>query len=258
MQRSLVSIALALAVLVSAVAAHGEIVQRGSLRVSFDGQLSPRALPRDRLAPVSVLLDGSIGTADGSRPPLLRTMSVAVNRNGKLFLRGLPVCPIQALEQSSTEAALAACKSALVGHGRFGVILDFPNETFIPAVGDVRAFNGRYRGHPALLLHIYVSSPVRASFVLPFEMRKPGEGDFGTVFSAKIPPFASELGYVTDIELTIGRKYRFAGKERSFLSASCAAPVGFPGAPFKLAKATFGFANGQRVTTTLARNCKVR
>lgn len=258
MRRSILFIALVLAALLAAVAAHGEIVQRGSLRVSFDGQLSPRELPRDRPAPVSVQLDGSIGTADGSRPPQLRTISIAVNRNGRLFLQGLPICPIEALKQSSTEAALLACRGALVGHGRFGVNLDFPNATFIPAVGDVRAFNGRYRGRPALLLHIYVSSPARATFVLPFEVSRPGDGDFGTVFSARIPEIASDLGYVTDIELTIGRKYRFAGKERSFLSASCAAPVGFPGAPFKLAKATFSFANGQRVTMALARNCKVR
>jgi hypothetical protein len=258
MRRSTVPIALALAVLLTAVAASGEIVQRGTLRVSFDGKLSPRALPRDRPAPVSVLLDGSIGTADGSRPPQLRTISIAVNRNGRLFLEGLPVCPIQLLEQSSTEAALLACGGALVGHGRFGVNLDFPNATSIPAIGKVRAFNGRFRGNPALLLHIYVSSPARATFVLPFEVRRPGKGDFGTVFSARIPQIASDLGYVTDIELTIGRKYHFAGEPRSFLSASCSAPVGFPGAPFKLAKATFGFANGQRVTMALARNCKVR
>lgn len=258
MRRLVIPILLVLAALLGTVVAHGEIVQHGNLRVSFDGRLSPRALPRDRPAPVSVQLDGSIGTADGTRPPQLQKISIAVNRNGRLFLRGLPTCPIQALEQSSTEAALAACGSAKVGHGRFGVTLDFPNTALIPAVGKVLAFNGRSHGRPALLLHIYVSSPTRATLVLPFEVRRPGKGDFGTVFSATIPKIASDLGYVTDIELMIGRKYRFAGKQRSFLSASCSAPVGFPGAVFKLAKATFAFANGQQVTTALARDCKVR
>lgn len=258
MRRLVAPIALALVVLLGAVVAQGEIVQRGNLRVSFDGQLSPRALPRDRPAPVSVQLDGSIGTADGSRPPQLRTVSIAVNRNGRLFSRGLPTCPIELLQQSSTEKALAACSPALVGKGRFGVSLDFANTTAIPAVGRVHAFNGRAGGGPALLLHIYVSSPVKATLVLPFEVSRPGQGDFGTVFSARIPPIASDFGYVTDIELTIGRKYRFRGELRSFISASCSAPVGFPGAPFKLAKATFSFANGQRVTTALVRDCIVR
>jgi len=109
-----------------------------------------------------------------------------------------------------------------------------------------------------MLLHLYGSSPVRAAFVLPFEISHRRHGQYGAVFSTKIPELASDLGYVTEIEMKIGRTYNYKGERRSFLSASCAAPAGFPGGIFPLAKATFSFANGQRLTTGLSRDCKVR
>ena len=58
--------------------------------------------------------------------------------------------------------------------------------------------------------------------------------------------------------LTIGRKYHYRGNQRSFISASCAAPAGFTGFPYELAKATFTFAGNQKLTTRLPGDCKVR
>ena len=63
---------------------------------------------------------------------------------------------------------------------------------------------------------------------------------------------------MTNINLTFGRRYVVEGQQRSFLSARCAAPPGFPGAIFTLARGTFSFTNGQRISTSLARNCWVR
>jgi hypothetical protein len=77
------------------------------------------------------------------------------------------------------------------------------------------------------------------------------------VFSARIPKIASELGFVTAVDLTFGRNYTYGGKRHSFLSAQCAAPLGFPGAVFTFARGSFTFANGQRLSTALARNCWV-
>jgi hypothetical protein len=257
MRRLAAPIVLATA-LIGVAFAHGEVAQKGNLRISFDGRLSPRELPRDRPAPVTVHIDGSIRTVDGSRPPQLRKISIAVNREGRLFLRGLPTCPSQAIEQTTTEAALSVCRRALVGHGSFAANVDFPSLPSIPAQGRVLAFNGRSHGGPAILLHIHGSSPIQATFVLPFRISRPREGKFGTVLSTKIPKIAADLGYVTDIALTIGRRYRYAGKPRSLLSARCAAPPGFHTAIFALARGSFYFGNEQTVTTSLVRDCKVR
>lgn len=258
MRRLFVAAFIATAVLGIVVAAQGEVYQRGNLRVTFDGRLQPHDLPRERLAPVTVSLDGTVGTVDGSRPPQLREITVAMNRAGKVFSEGLPTCAASTLQQTSSEAALSLCQSALVGHGTFAANVDFPNAPLIPAKGKVLVFNSRIEGKQGMLLHLYGSSPVRAAFVLPFKIEHRSEGEFGTVFSTKIPTLASDLGYVTEIRLTIGRKYRYAGKRRSFLSAACAAPAGFPGAIYKLAKTTFDFSDGTHLTSRLTRDCTVR
>ncbi len=249
--------ALALALTGLGGAAHAELLQQGNLRVFFDGRLAPRALPRERLAPVSVTLDGSVATADGTRPPQLRELRFAVNSAGRVSTAGLPRCGAGVLQQTSTEAALERCRQALVGRGRFSANVNFPDTPLIPAHGQVLAFNSRIHGHAGLLLHLYGTTPVQATFVLPFSItRQPGE--FGTVFSTRIPQLASGLGYVTNITMTLGRRYGYRGQRRSFLSASCAAPAGFPAAVFTLAHATFAFSNGQRLSTSLARDCRVR
>lgn len=254
----------ALAIVVSALAlagtgiAHGELAQQGDLRLAFNGRFVPHALPRDRAAPVTVSLTGSVGTADGRPPPQLRRMSIAVNRYGRFFTRGLPVCPPSQLEQTSTQVALDRCRGALVGRGRFGANIDFPTTTALPVEGRMLAFNSRVGNRQAILMHIYGTKPVQATFVLTFKITHPQRGSFGTVLTTQIPRLASDLGYVTDVSMSFGRKYWYAGKRRSFLSARCAAPPGFPGAIFSFAKGSFSFAGGQRLTTTLTRDCRVR
>jgi len=258
MRRFVTAAILTIALLGVAAVAQGEVKQRDNVRVSYDGRLLPHDLPRERLAPVTVSLDGSIGTVDGSRPPQLREIAVAMNRAGKIFSKGLPTCTASTLQQTSSEAALSLCRSALVGHGTFGARVDFPNAPLIPANGKVLVFNSRVDGKQGMLLHLYGSSPVRAAFVLPFKVEHPSKGKFGTVFSTKIPTLASDLGYVTEINLTIGRRYRYAGKPRAFLSASCAAPAGFARAIYELAKITFAFSDGTSIPGPLTRVCGVR
>jgi hypothetical protein len=258
MRRLAIAIALTLIVSIAAAAAHAELVQQGNLRVFFAGKLLPRALPREHAASVTVSLDGSVATVDGSVPPQLRRISIAVNRAAQISVAGLPRCPSGELEQTSTKAALKNCRSALVGRGRFSANVNFPGAPLFPARGEVLVFNSRIRGKPGLLLHLYGTSPVQAAFVLPFTITSESRGKFGTVFATKIPQLASDLGYVTSIDLTIGREYSYKGERRSFISASCAAAAGFPGATFELARATFSFANGQRLKTGLTRDCKVR
>jgi hypothetical protein len=257
MRRLAISATIALLAVTAAVA-RGELVQEGNLRVSFDGNIAPRVLPRATPAPVTVHLETAIGTVDGSRPPQLRHVSIAVNRAGHLFLAGLPTCTSGELEQTNSAAALALCRGALVGHGSFDARVEFASGPLIPVNGKVLVFNSVVAGKAALLLHIYNSSPVRLAFVIPFTIDRRQEGAFGTVFAARIPRIASDRGYVTVIRLALGRRYEFRGRRRSVFSASCAAAPGFPGATFTLAKATFSFENGKRLTSPLTRDCSVR
>lgn len=258
MKRQLLFLTALIAMTAIAGIARAELVQNGELIVSLQGKVTPHALPRDALAPVAIHVEGSIRTTSGSRPPRLRQFSVALNSNGKISTVGLPTCLPSQLEQTTTEEALNRCRPALVGRGHFEARVSFPTLAPFPADGKLLAFNGRAKGKPAIIMHIYGSKPVQLTFVLPLTIARSANGTFGTILSAKFPTIADESGYVTGVEFTIGRTYRYKGKKYSYLSASCAAPAGFPGAVFPFAKGTFDFVTGQKLTTTLTRDCVVK
>jgi hypothetical protein len=258
MRRTALLAAALAAIPLSAGLARGEVVQQGNLRLSFDAGFAPQALPRNRQAPVSVRVGGSIKAAEGGRPPAVRRISFAVNRYGTVFSRGLPTCERATLEATSSDQALEACRGALVGHGYFLATVDPSNHQPFTVRGRVLAFNGRVQGRPAVFLHVYGSTPAKVTVVLDFKISHPGKGEFGTVFSTRIPPLASDLGYVTKMSLQFNRRFRYRGRTRSYFSARCAAPAGFGSALFTFARGRFSFDNGQELTTLLTRSCRVR
>jgi hypothetical protein len=250
-------LAAALAALALSALAQAEITQKGNLRVAFDGKLSPHALPRQGSAPVRVAVGAKIATTDGSNPPQLRKISIAINRNGRFEPAGLPVCSLEQIQPSTTEDALAACRSSLIGEGSFSARVLLPQQAPFPSQGKVYAFNGRFHGKPAVLAHVYGTNPIPTSYTIPFVV-SPSRGTFGTTLSASLPQVTSEWGYVTGLQITLGRSFSSHGKKRSYLSAGCPAPKGFPGASFPFAKASFAFGGKKTITSTLARSCRVR
>jgi hypothetical protein len=249
---------IALVALLCAGLAGAELAQKGNLRLQFNGRIAPKKLPRNGSAPVTVRVSGAIGTADGQRPPELEKIAIAFNRRGHVSTKGLPVCEPGELEQTTSKGAREACGGALVGRGKFKANVALPGRDTFPVTGDILAFNSSKNGNPALLLHIYGSNPVQLVFVLTFRIVRVKQGEFGTIFVANIPRIAADLGYVTNLDLTFGRRYVYEGERRSFLSAGCAAPPGIPAGIFTLARGSFSFDNGQRISLALARNCWVR
>lgn len=243
--------------LASAGLASAGLVRSGNLLISLQGKISPNVLPRDRLVPIAVRVSSGIRVLNDRQPPILRRIKIELNREGKLYDRGLPTCPPRRLESTTSSEALARCRSALVGHGSVAAQVNLPGAPF-PARGRLLAFNGRSRGRPVVLAHVYGVAPAPTTLVLRLYRRHRRSGTFGTVLSTRLPVIAGNWGYVSDIEMTIRRRYRHRGTPRSFLSASCPAPEGFPGAVFTLARATYYFSDGRRTTSPLTRNCRVR
>ena len=235
---------------------RGETVQIENLRVSFDANFAPHSLPRLRPAPVKVQIKGKIATTDGSHPPPLRWLEVALHRNGRLYSEGLARCSAPLLQSTSSETALARCGKAIVGRGSFRADVILGRE--IPATGKILAFNSRQRGKPALLLHLFAAVPVRFTLVVPLTIGHRDKGQFGTVLRAKIPRLGGGLGSITEIDLTIGRQYSFRGKRRSYASAACGVPPNLPGAVFPFARGSFRFEAHREVHTTLIQDCQVR
>ncbi|HEX4669580.1 MAG TPA: hypothetical protein VH275_06355 [Solirubrobacterales bacterium] len=247
--------ALLLAALAAGMA-RAEVVQKGTLRVSFSGKLSPTALPREGAAPIAVSVGGQITTTDGSAPPQLRRVLLAINRNGHLDYSGLPACELEQIQPSTNKGALEACQASLVGEGSFSANVKLGQQAPFPSEGKVLAFNGTLKGRPVLLAHVYGTDPVPTSYTLPFTI-KSTKGTYGTLLQASLPQVTSDWGFVTGLELDLKRRFSAGGKAHSYLSAGCPAPKGFPGAVFPLVRASFAFAN-RTMTSTLNRSCKAR
>lgn len=256
-RRGLIALALVVA-LVTAGAAQAEVEQQGNIIVGFDGGISPRALPRVGVAPVSVNIESSFKSAEsGAIPPQLRTISIGINKGGEVFDRGLPTCRVRRIQPTTISAAKRICGGAIVGSGSVKVLVNLANQPPFTFKGPLLVFNAkRAAGHRRLLAQVYGRKPPSA-FVLTFNIFEK-QGTFGTVIKTTLPKPARRWAYVTDFEMKLRRTYTYNGEKHSFISAGCAAPEGFPGAVYPFARANFGFAGGKQVSTTLVRDCTVR
>jgi hypothetical protein len=254
-KRLAIAAALTLALTLSTLS-HAETIQRAGLRVTVKGELTPQTLPRHGTAPIQVSIATKIAASDGGDPPQLRKIELAINRNGRFDSNGLPKCIERDIQPATTQGALAACGASLIGTGYFSAKVLFKQQVPYPAEGKLYAFSGSSHGKPAILAHVYGKKPVPTSFTFPFVLQKT-KGTFGTVLSASFPQVTGNAGYVTGISLKLGKVFKVHGKTHSFLSASCPAPKGFPGASFPLAKATLSFP-GKTLSSTLARECRAR
>ena len=214
------------------------------------------SLPRSGSTPVRVSVDSRIATVDDSRPPQLQRITIAINREGRLSSAGLPTCGFERLQPSSTAGALAACRRSLIGEGHFTSKVLLPAQAPYPSNGKLDAFSGTYDGRPAILAHVFGTQPAPTSDTIPLLISRTN-GTYRVQLSASLPHIDGEWGYVTGLSMTLGRTFSSHGKRRSYPSATCPAPKGFPGAVFPFARASFAFP-GKTLTSILTRTCRAR
>ncbi len=225
--------------------------------VSMNASIAPKRLPRDRPAPVSVTLSGSIRADAGAVPPRLGRIDFAFGARGGLDVTGLPRCPRSRLRNATARQALARCRGALVGRGSITAEVPLSPQDPLPVRAKALAFNGRAQGRPAVWVHAYSAAPP-VSFVLPFYLRPGRAGAYGILMRA---PLAKALGRwprLRSFRITLGRRYRAAAAARSYLSASCPLPPRFHVLSVPVARATYTFVSGPSLTTTILRACRVR
>jgi len=248
---------LAAALVFGASLASAELVERGDLFVKFSGGISPTALPRHANAPISVRVDGTVRTLSGERPPALRWIMIAINRGGRIDTRGLPACRRSQIESKSSAQAMAACRPALVGTGRYVAGVTFPEQSAFPLQGRILAFNARLHGRRAILAHVYGTDPFPNSRIFDFKIRE-SRGTYGTILTAALPASLNRSGYLKRIILNLRRDFVHHGRTRSYLSAACAAPPGFSAAVFPFVRVSMTFADGRKLASALIRTCTVR
>ncbi len=242
---------------VAAALARAELSSSGNLFITFNGGILPKALPRDSRAPISVWMAGKVRTLSGEKPPSLRTVTIALNRNGRLETQGLPICRRSQIEAATSAQAMRACGDALVGTGRYRARTTFPGQPPTPSIGKILAFNSKVGGREAILGQVFTTQPAQSTSVIDFAIKR-GPGEFGTVLDGSVPGSLSRFSYLKRISLKLHRSYAYHGRSHSYLSAPCSAPRGLQRASFPFVRASMSFADGRSLSATLTRTCAVR
>ena len=258
MSRGVAAIGIAvLAAAISAAAigdqAQGERMQLDEVIASFDADLSPTRLPRDRTAPVAVRFEGELRTDDGSRLPRVKRVEIGLPE-GQVTTTGLPICPPRRLRNAKPPAALAACRSALVGRGRLEAKMYLPEQEPFSIRAPLLLFNGRARrGAPAVLVYAFVQRPPTV-VVLSFILRR-ALGGSTKVLVADLPPALGPWPRVARFEMSLFRRYRFHGDRQSFLRASCPIPPALTGG-FSFARVMYLLEDGRQLEVEVVRGCR--
>jgi len=219
--KRLLAFGVLIACLLPAGSTGAESLKFGNLWLTADGGFTPRSLPRNSFSPIG--FKGYINTKSvgGNVPPALQRAVVEFDRDGRLSMQGLATCDPSLLEEATPQEARERCPRAIVGSGHVGALIATEAGPPVYASSLLTIFNGpRQEGHPTAILHARTTEPGVQNFVItvPIERRS---GAFRYRATVEIPPIAAGRGSLTHIDVDIGRRYRFKGIRRSYISARC-------------------------------------
>lgn len=233
-------VALAGLTLVSSVFAKPEKVIVGNLEVEYDGGFSPKALPKNKLTPISFFLWSKLRTLDDKHPPAIKEFKLEGDKNVVVDVKGVPACTSGRLQSRTTAAARKACGPALVGSGTTDVEVQFPEQPPIDVHSELLAFNGGFKGGvTTLYIHAYLTAPVTAAIVTTVKIKKVKKGRYGTESIASVPKIAGGSGSVTYFKLKFDKGIIFAKCPDGRLQAH----------------GTGVFADGTKASATVIRPC---
>lgn len=237
--------------LLGAAVADGALVKVGNLVLTADGGFTPRTLPRRAFAPIEFEGHANVKSTDGSVPAALQQAVVEFDRDGRLNAAGLPACDPSLLVEVSPEEAREKCRGAIVGTGTVGALIARESQPPLYASSPLTLFNGPpQEGHPTVIFHARTTEPAVQSFVIaiPIERRR---GRFRYRATVDVPPIAAGRGSLVHLDVKIGRRYRFGGAKRSYVSARCSDNV-------LSTRGRFTFAGGTIIDGSVEKACIAR
>lgn len=241
--------AFAAIVVLAAGPAGAATVRVGSLVLRADGGFEPQALPRRTYAPIDFQGHADIKTTDGSRPPALQQVKLEFDRDGRVNAAGLPVCAPSRIEGATPKQARSRCRAAIVGSGHLGAEIGLPGHSRIDIGAPLTLFNGpREGGDPTVVAHTQTTFPTVETFVVVIRIEK-RHGLYRYRTDFKVPELAGGYGSLTHADVRIGRRFRFHGAERSYVSARCSDYI-------LQTRGFFSFADGTIVSGAAFKSCR--
>lgn len=244
-----VAVAVALAGVAGAVQSPTLSAPDGNTQ-SIAIKFSPQKLSKKTAEPVTLEVrtaTDSTTAANGVPVPAVRAI-VDFAKGVTLFSKGYPTCDPGLLQNTSTEAALEACKRAKIGEGGGTADLIVGARVF-PVTTTITAFNGvPAGGKPVILLHTYSEAPIQTTLVLIGTVSNYDKQGFGPRLDVDIPLIAGGQGALTGFQVKIFKTFQYKGKKRSYVSATCLTK--------KLkARGQFVFRDGESLTPTVTQKC---
>jgi hypothetical protein len=190
---------------------------------SLEASVSPAGLFKKTTSPVALNVEVKTGTtvASGVPSPAVHDV-IDFDQNLSLATEGLPTCNASLLQNTTTEAAEAACGKAKIGSGNATTLL--PLSTLYTEPTKVTAFNGVPQGgKPVVLLHAYGVTPIQTTLVLVGTVSNLGKEGYGPRLDVIVPPIAGGSGVITDFKVKIQKSWTYKGKKMSFANAKCPA-----------------------------------
>jgi hypothetical protein len=230
--------------------ANAALVKVGNLVLTADGGFTPHKLPRRAFAPIDFKGHADLEAVDGSVPPALQQVILDFDRNGRLNTTGLPICQPAQLQEATPQEARARCPKAIVGSGHVDGLISLEGGGAIPIGSPLTLFNGPPQGgNPTVIFHARTTVPAVQTFVITIPIQRRG-GFFRYRATVDIPPIAGGRGSLTHLDVTVGKRYRFGGSERSYTSARC-------GDGILRTHGRFTFADGTIIDGSVEKACTV-
>jgi hypothetical protein len=191
-----------------------------SVTGEFDGAVYPRNLPRDHRLGVSVEMEGSFATLDGSPLPALREAVIDFGPDARINPNGFPKCHRQQLEFVKSSVPLAGCKNARSGSGIATVVEAAPAREF---EAHLTAYNG---GGSRAAAKIFVAMDIVGIKddppVTVVKVRRHSGGNETSLRTIwRLPPLLDGAASLRDFKLKFGRTDQSQGRQRNYLEASC-------------------------------------
>lgn len=240
------------AALVAATAFAGPVVTGpdGNTQ-SIDSLIGPKKLSKTKFTPATLkvtTLTTSATSPTGVPSPAIHA-TIDFDKNATLFTKGLPTCNPAKVQNQSTENAERACGNAKIGSGHAVAYLQAGQVYEVPQT--VTAFNGIPKGgKPTVILHTYGTVPLQVSLVLVGTVSNYNKEGYGPRLDLEIPLLAGGTGALKEFQVTINKKWRYKGVQRSFVSAKC------PNSKKLKARGKFTYRDNESLTALSTQTCK--